>query len=227
MAVPTVAMIISWKGRRTTAANNFQLVVDRVDPLLNENLDLTIENLEQTLCELDVKFTSYEKAHDKIVGSATNEQLGRDDYGNLIAVEHDALVKKLEDSEQALKFKKKAMERAAEDADRAALRDQQAQHARLARDGRILSLRNTLANLRQQQDQSYIALDAQAERAEAYTDLCAIHVGLAVLRCRLKQIEDCTRVLTGLDHTLYEQLDTEYQAAGLRMGEEICRIQNS
>ena len=97
MAVPTDAMITSWKGRRTTAANNFQLVVDRVDPLVNENLDLTIDNLEQMLCELDVKFTSYEKAHDKIVGSATDEQLGRDDYGNLIAVEHEALTKKLED----------------------------------------------------------------------------------------------------------------------------------
>ena len=85
---------------------------------------LTIENLEQMLCELDVKFTSYEKAHDKIVGSATAEQLRWDDYGNLIAVEHEALTKKLEDSEQALKFKKKAMERAAEDTDREVLRDQ-------------------------------------------------------------------------------------------------------
>ena len=73
MTVPTDAMFTSWKGRRTTAANNFQLVVDRVDPLVNENLGLTIENLEEMLCELDVKFSSYEKAHDKIVGSATNE----------------------------------------------------------------------------------------------------------------------------------------------------------
>ena len=29
-----------------------------------------------------------------------------------------------------------------------------------------------------------------------------------------------------MDHSLYEQLDAEYQTAGLRMGEEICRIQN-
>ena len=64
------------------------------------------------------------------------------------------------------------------------------------------------------------------KRAEAYADLCAIHVGFAGLRCRLKQIEECTRELTGLDHSLYEQLDAEYQTAGLRMGEEICRIQN-
>ena len=72
MAVPTDAMFTSWKGRRTTAANNFQLAADRVDPLVNENLDLTIENLEQMLCELDVKFSSYEKALDKIVASATD-----------------------------------------------------------------------------------------------------------------------------------------------------------
>ena len=61
MAVPKYAMITSWKGRRTTAANNFQLAVDRVDPLVNENLDLNIQNIEETLCEIDVKFNSYEK----------------------------------------------------------------------------------------------------------------------------------------------------------------------
>ena len=226
MAVPTDAMFSSWKGRRTTAANNLQLTVDRVDPLVNENLDLTIENIEEMLCEIDVKFNSYEKAHDKIVGGVTNEQLGRDDYGNLISLEHDALVAKREDSEQALKCKKTAMVRAAEDVERAALRDQQDQQARIARDSRIASLRTTLTNLRLQQDQSYVALDAQAERAETYPELCAIHVGFAGLRYRLKQIEECTRELTGLDHGLYEQLDAEYQAAGLRMGEEICRIQN-
>ena len=60
MAVPTDTMITSWKGRRTTAANNFQLVVDGVDPLVNENLGLTIENLKQMLTELEVKFSSYE-----------------------------------------------------------------------------------------------------------------------------------------------------------------------
>ena len=110
MAVPTDQAVTSWKGRRTTAANNLQLAMDRVDPLINGNPDLTIENLEQMLTELEVKFSSYEKAHDKIVGSATDEQLGRDDFGNLIAIEHEALTKKREDSEQALKFKKKAME---------------------------------------------------------------------------------------------------------------------
>ena len=226
MAVPTDAVIATWKRGRTRAANNFQLAVDGVDPLVNGNLGLTIETLEQMLTEIEVKFSSYEKAHDKIVGGATNEQLARDDCGNLMAVEHEALTKKREDSEQALKVKKRAMERAADDADRAALRDQQDQQARLARDARIASLRNTLASLRLQQDQGYVTLDAEAEHAEAYADLCAIHVGFAGLRSRLKQIEECTRELTGLDHTLYESLDAEYQTASLRMGQEICRIQN-
>ena len=111
MAAPTDAMIASWKRGRTRAANNFQLAVDGVDPLVNENLGLTIENLEQMLTEIEVKFSSYEKAHDKIVGSATDEQLARDDCGNLMAAEHEALTKKREDSEQALKFKKKVMKR--------------------------------------------------------------------------------------------------------------------
>ena len=77
------------------------------------------------LVELEVKFSTYEKAHDKIVGSATNEQLERDDYGNTIAVEHEDLLKKQEESEQKLKLKKRTMDRVAENADREALRNQQ------------------------------------------------------------------------------------------------------
>ena len=123
MAKPTDQAVASWKGRRTTAANNFQLAMDRVDPLINGNLDPTIENLEQMLCELEVKFTSYEKAHDKIVGSATNEQLGHDNYGNYITKEHEVLLKRLEDSHLKLKLKKKALDRAAENADREAMRN--------------------------------------------------------------------------------------------------------
>ena len=80
------------------AVNNFQLAVDRVDSLINGNPDLAVANLEQMLCELEVKFTSYETAHDKIVGSATDEQLGHDDYGNHIIEEHEALLKRLGDS---------------------------------------------------------------------------------------------------------------------------------
>ena len=66
MATPTDAMFSSWKGRRTTSANNLQLAMDRVDSLANENPDVTIQNIEEMLCEIDVKFNSYEKAHDKI-----------------------------------------------------------------------------------------------------------------------------------------------------------------
>ena len=84
--------------------------------LVNERLNLAVQDIEQLLCELEVKFTTYEKAHDKIVGSATDAQIGREDYGNLIAVEHEDLLKKLEDSDQKLKLKKKALDRAAENA---------------------------------------------------------------------------------------------------------------
>ena len=68
-----------------------------------------------------MKFTTYKRAHDKIVGNATYEQMRRENYGNTIAVEHVGLLKKLEDSDQKLKLKRKALDRAAEDADREAL----------------------------------------------------------------------------------------------------------
>ena len=42
MAMPTDQAVASWKGRRTTAANNFQLTVDKVDPLINGRPDLAL-----------------------------------------------------------------------------------------------------------------------------------------------------------------------------------------
>ena len=109
MAVPTDAMITSWKGRRTTAANNFQLVVDRVDPLVNEGPDPDVMDIDHLLGELEVKFSTYEKAHDKIVDHATDAQMGRDDYGNTIAAQHEDLLTKLEAADQKLKLKKKGV----------------------------------------------------------------------------------------------------------------------
>ena len=154
MVVPTDRAITSWKRRRTMAANNFRLVVGKVDSLIDGNLDPAVQDIEQLLCELEVKFTTYEKAHDKIVGNATDEQMAREDYGNIIAVEHEDLLKKLEDSDQKLKLKKKALDRAAENADREDLRNQRAQEALTIRNGRIQNLRNTLADLKQRQEQA-------------------------------------------------------------------------
>ena len=88
MVVPTDRAITSWKRRRTMAANNFQLVVGKVDSLTDGNLDTTVQDVEQLLCELDMKFATFERAHDKIVGNATDEQMAREDYGNVIAAEH-------------------------------------------------------------------------------------------------------------------------------------------
>ena len=127
MAVPTDQAVTSWKGRRTTAANNFQLTVDKVDPLINGRPDLAIQDIEQLLCELEVKFATYEKAYDKLVGNATDEQMAREGYGNLIAMEHEDLLKKLEDSDLKLKLKRRALDRAAENADREDLRSRHAQ----------------------------------------------------------------------------------------------------
>ena len=79
MAVPTDQAVTAWKGRRTTAVSNFQLAVNKVDPLADQSEDPTIQDLEQLCCELEVKFSTYERAHDKIVGNATNEQMGRED----------------------------------------------------------------------------------------------------------------------------------------------------
>ena len=58
MAAPTDQAVTSWKGRRTTAANNFQLAVDKVDPLIDGSLDLAVHDIDQLLCELEVKFTT-------------------------------------------------------------------------------------------------------------------------------------------------------------------------
>ena len=218
--------VTSWKGRRTTAVNNFQLAVDKVDPLADENVDLTVQDLEQLRCELEVKFSTYEKAHDKIVGSATPEQLGREDYGNIIAAEHEELMSKREASDQKLRLKIKELDRIAEHVEREALRNQRAQEAHIVRVGRIQILRTTLINLSQEQERSYGLLDAEAERAETYTELCAFHVGFAGLRYRMKQIEERTRELTDLDASLYEEFTEACQTAGQRTSEDICRIQN-
>ena len=60
MSVPTDRAVTSWKGRRTTAVNNFQLAVDKVDPLADESVDLTVQDLEQLRCELEVRFSTSE-----------------------------------------------------------------------------------------------------------------------------------------------------------------------
>ena len=49
MSEPTDQEVTSWKGRRTTAVNNFQGAVDKVDPLVNEHLGLAVQDLEQLL----------------------------------------------------------------------------------------------------------------------------------------------------------------------------------
>ena len=153
MVVPTDQAVTSWKGRRTTAANNLQLAMDRVDPLISGNPDLTIENLERMLCELEVKLTSYERAHNKILGNATDEQLAQGDYGNLISVEHETLLKKLEGSNLKLQLEKEALDRAAENTVREDLGSQHAQEAFSIRNKRIQALRNILDYLKQQQEQ--------------------------------------------------------------------------
>ena len=120
MSEPTDQELTSWKRRRTTATSNLQLTIDKVDPLIDGNLGCTTQDIERLICELEVKFTTYKRAHDKIVGNATYEQMRRENYGNTIAVEHMGLLKKLEDSDQKLKLKREALDWAAEDADREA-----------------------------------------------------------------------------------------------------------
>ena len=145
MTVPTDRVVTSWKGRRTTAVNNLQLAVDKVDPLINGGLDLAVQDIERLLCELEVKSASYERAHDKIMGNATKEQIAREDYGNIITVEHKELLKKLEESDLKLKLRKRALDRADENADREHLRSQRAQEDLAIRNRRIQALRNVLS----------------------------------------------------------------------------------
>ena len=125
-----------------------------------------------------------------------------------------------------MKLKKRALVRAAENADGEDLRRQRARETLAIRNGRIQNLRNALANLKQQQEEGYALLDAKADRAGTYPELCALHVGFAVLRSRMRQIEERTRELMDLDAGLHEQLTVACQTVDQRTSEEICRIQN-
>ena len=127
MTAPTDQAIASWKGRRTTAVQNVQAVITRVDTETLDENNQTLVDLEGLLTDLEVKFSTYEKAHDKIVGQATPDQLNREEYGNTISLEHEQLLGYLEDAEATVRNAIKTLKRRQDTLEKENVRQQRVQ----------------------------------------------------------------------------------------------------
>ena len=227
MTAPTDQAIASWKGRRTTAVQNVQAVITRVDTETLDENNPTLVDLEGLLTDLEVKFSTYEKAHDKIVGQATPDQLNREEYGNTISLEHEQLLGYLEDAEATVRNAIKTLKRRQDTLEKENVRQQRVQQAATIKDGRINTLKNTIATMRTSQQQAYQLLDSEADKTDlTFPELSAFHVGFTSARYRMSQLETKARELTELDPALYDEYETDLQARSLAMTEEFCRILN-
>ena len=215
-----------WKAQRIKAAEGLTTAHNGVDAFLREPNNRNSNAFDQVATDLEVKWDTYEKIHDKIVGRATQGQMEKDDYAQNISLEHEQLILDQQNAFKLIKNAAKQVATADAEAEKNRAREERIRQEGLVKQQRITNIISTLTKVTKTITDTVDQLDQEARGAQAFAELAAFHVKLATQDQRLKLMEDRTKEVTTLDPSLFEEHETNLVQLRLTVSESRVTMLN-